>query len=70
MQTPAPGAKGTDPWLLRQICDELDAMKEAGEDVPEAAYTIAEDMGQLVEEGVSPHILAEHAAELARRLKS
>ena len=58
-----------DPWLLRQVDDELEAMKAAGEDVPEAAYSVAEDMSHLIDDGVSPRIVAEHAVELARRLR-
>jgi hypothetical protein len=52
---------------VRQVCDQLDEMKARGEDVPEAAYSVAEDLGQLIDDGVSPHIAAEHAVELARR---
>jgi hypothetical protein len=43
-------------------------MKAAGEDVPEAAYSLAEDMDHLIDQGVAPRIVAEYAAELARRL--
>jgi hypothetical protein len=57
-----------DPWVLRQIHDELDAMKEAGEAVPAAAYDIAAEIGHLAEDGVSPRVVAEHAVELARRV--
>jgi hypothetical protein len=62
------GGDRVDPWLLRQACDQLDAMKAAGEDVPDGAYAIAEDMCHLIGEGVSPRIVAEHAAELAGRI--
>jgi hypothetical protein len=37
--------------------------------VPADAFRIAEDLGDLIEEGVSPHVVAEHAAQLARRLR-
>ncbi|HEX5957931.1 MAG TPA: hypothetical protein VFY92_04650 [Hyphomicrobiaceae bacterium] len=56
-----------DPWIVRQLHDELDAIKAAGEDVPPDAYDVACDLGHLVEEGVSPRIVAEHAIELTRR---
>jgi hypothetical protein len=44
-------------------------LQGAGEDVPAEAIRIAEDLGDLLEEGVSPRVVAEHAAELARRLR-
>jgi hypothetical protein len=68
MQAAASGARRPDPWLVRQICDELDRMKTAGEDIPDGAYSLAEDMDHLIDQGVSPRIVAEHAAELARSL--
>ena len=69
MQKPASTVGRADPWLLRQICDRLEAMQAAGEDVPADAFSIAENLSSLVDEGVSPRIVAEHAAELARRLR-
>jgi hypothetical protein len=60
--------RGVDPWLLRQVCEELDAMKAAGDTVPDGAYAIAEAMCHLVGEGVSVRVVAEHAAEIARRI--
>ena len=69
MQMPASRVGCTDPWLLRQIFDQLEAMKAAGEDVPADAFSIAEDLCSLVDGGVSPRIVAEHAVELARRLR-
>jgi hypothetical protein len=69
MQVPASRVRRADPWLLRQICDQLEAMKAAGEDVPADAFSIAEDLCSLVDEGVSPRIVAEHAVELAGRLR-
>jgi hypothetical protein len=44
-------------------------MQAAGEDVPAQAFAQAEELGHLVDTGVSPRIVAEHAAELARRLR-
>ncbi len=58
-----------DPWLVRQICDELDTMQAAGQDVPAETFRLAEDMAHLIDQGVSPRIVAEHAAELARRME-
>jgi hypothetical protein len=69
MPAPVSSVSCTDPWLLRQICDELEAMQAAGEDVPEAAFSVAEDLGHLIDEGVSPRVIAEHAVELAKRLQ-
>ena len=62
------GGDRVDPWLLRQACDQLDAMKAAGEDVPDGAYAFAEDMSHLIGQGVSPRVVAEHAVELAKRI--
>ena len=62
------GVRSVNPWLLRQVCDELDAMKAAGDSVPDGAYAIAEDMCHLVGQGVSVRIVAEHAVEVARRI--
>jgi hypothetical protein len=64
MPVPAASDRHADPWLLRQICDELDALRTAGRDVPEAAFSLAD----LIEEGISPRVVAEHAVELAGRL--
>jgi hypothetical protein len=60
--------RGVDPWLLRQVCEELDAMRAAGDNVPDGAYAIAEDICRLVGEGVSVRVVAEHAVEIARRI--
>jgi hypothetical protein len=49
---------------VRQICAELDRMKTTGEDVPEGAYSLAEDMDRLIDQGVSPRIVAELARSI------
>lgn len=69
MRATGSSVRCVDPWLLRQVCDQLEAMQAAGEDVPEAAFSVAEELSHLIDEGVSPRIVAEHAVELARRIQ-
>jgi hypothetical protein len=69
MQVPTSGVRCADPWLVRLVCEVLEAMQAAGQDVPADAFAIAEELSPLVDQGLSPRIVAEHAVELARRTR-